>query len=145
MPRGHEEDEEEFVLLDLDVLSGNFQVPPNAPYVFTVCCKSSFWFFCSIKLLKVKQFVYKLMIFGVSLSLFWIWYILPLKSLSFEFWEWAKQIKTVYIYPLTCNSIVWDIVLLMVLFNYLFLVRSLSRGLFFPRYVLAYALSICLL
>lgn len=36
--QGHEEDdEEEFALLDLDVLSGNFDIPPNAPYVLSVC------------------------------------------------------------------------------------------------------------
>ncbi|KAL9441259.1 hypothetical protein AB3S75_019855 [Citrus x aurantiifolia] len=34
--QGHEEeDEEEFALLDLDVLSGNFDIPPNAPYVLS--------------------------------------------------------------------------------------------------------------
>ncbi|KAL5736275.1 hypothetical protein ACOSP7_030743 [Xanthoceras sorbifolium] len=31
----HEEDEEEFVLLDLDVLYGQFDIPPNAPYTLT--------------------------------------------------------------------------------------------------------------
>ncbi|KAJ4715137.1 Transcription factor TFIIIC [Melia azedarach] len=31
----HEEDDEEFVLLDLDVLSGRFEIPPNAPYVLS--------------------------------------------------------------------------------------------------------------
>lgn len=36
--QGHEEDdEEEFALLDLDVLSANFDIPPNAPYVLSVC------------------------------------------------------------------------------------------------------------
>lgn len=37
----HEEDDEEFVLLDLDVLSGRFEIPPNAPYVLSVSCKSN--------------------------------------------------------------------------------------------------------
>ncbi|KAK4839151.1 hypothetical protein QYF36_019581 [Acer negundo] len=31
----HEEDEEEFVLLDIDVLYEKFDIPPNAPYTLT--------------------------------------------------------------------------------------------------------------
>lgn len=32
-----DEEEEEFVLLDLGVLSDKFDIPPNAPYVLSVC------------------------------------------------------------------------------------------------------------
>lgn len=30
------EDEEEYVLLDLDAVSGQLDIPPNAPYVLSV-------------------------------------------------------------------------------------------------------------
>lgn len=30
-------EEEEFVLLDLDSVSGQLHIPPNAPYVLSVC------------------------------------------------------------------------------------------------------------
>jgi hypothetical protein len=33
------EDEEEFVLLDLNCLSGILDIPPNAPYVLSVCSR----------------------------------------------------------------------------------------------------------
>lgn len=37
----HEEDEEEFVLLDLEDLFGQFDIPTNAPYTLTVRGKST--------------------------------------------------------------------------------------------------------
>lgn len=33
----HLEDEEEYVVLDLDAVSGHVDIPQNAPYVLTVC------------------------------------------------------------------------------------------------------------
>lgn len=33
----HAEDDEEFVLLDLNVLDGTIDIPRNAPYVLSVC------------------------------------------------------------------------------------------------------------
>lgn len=31
-------DDEEHVLLDLDSIYGHIDIPPNAPYVLSVCC-----------------------------------------------------------------------------------------------------------
>lgn len=87
--QGHEEDdEEEFALLDLDVLSGNFDIPPNAPYVLSVCGNCFFF--------KHLLCAHRLIIFALSLSL--LHYVWPIKGLSFEIRYYAKQIETVCMY-----------------------------------------------
>lgn len=53
--RDHQ-DQEEYVLLDLDSVSESFDIPPNAKYVLTVCYLTYFLFIFFPRMFKLLMF-----------------------------------------------------------------------------------------
>ena len=69
-----EEEEEEYLLLNLDEVRGQVDIPPNAPYVLSVCFSTCNFHFLKESDLYVLDFYELLVEFEVFLFLLLIYY-----------------------------------------------------------------------